>query len=67
MIIRQVRNFQLPDSEAVHENTADLGRCGEIPCQHDCILDEDVGLTCRLCNVVCIEAKDIFPQMVGPI
>ncbi|CAM0907482.1 unnamed protein product [Alopecurus aequalis] len=53
---------QDPDSEAVHESMAGLGK---ISCQHDCILDEEHGLICRLCNVVCTEAKDIFPQMVN--
>jgi hypothetical protein len=46
---------------------AGLGKNGEIPCHHDCILDEELGLVCRICNVVCTEAKDIFPEMVGPI
>lgn len=56
---------QGPDSEAVHESTAGLGKNGEIPCHHDCILDEEHGLVCRLCNVVCTEAKDIFPEMAN--
>ncbi|KAG2639240.1 hypothetical protein PVAP13_2NG613900 [Panicum virgatum] len=53
---------QMPDSEATHETDTDLGKRGEL-CHHDCILDEQLGLTCRLCNVVCTEAKDIFPPM----
>ncbi|WVZ67175.1 hypothetical protein U9M48_016294, partial [Paspalum notatum var. saurae] len=53
---------QMPDSEAVHESNTDFGKEGE-HCHHDCILDEQLGLTCRLCNVVCTEAKDIFPPM----
>uniref|UniRef100_A0ACD5Z1N8 Uncharacterized protein n=1 Tax=Avena sativa TaxID=4498 RepID=A0ACD5Z1N8_AVESA len=53
------------DSEAVHGIMAGLGKSGEIPCHHDCILDEQIGLICRLCNVVCTEAKDIFPKMVN--
>ncbi|KQK14501.1 SNF2 domain-containing protein CLASSY 1 [Brachypodium distachyon] len=59
----ELDRMQVPDSEDVHESTARLGKNGEIPCYHDCILDEELGLMCRLCNVVCIEAKDIFPQM----
>ena len=54
----------MPDSEATHETDTDLGKRGEL-CHHDCILDEQLGLTCRLCNVVCTEAKDIFPPMVA--
>ncbi|XP_062188727.1 SNF2 domain-containing protein CLASSY 1-like [Phragmites australis] len=54
---------QIPDSEAVHERNTDLGRRVDEHCHHDCILDEQLGLTCRLCNVVCIEAKHIFPPM----
>ncbi|ONM61039.1 SNF2 domain-containing protein CLASSY 1 isoform X2 [Zea mays] len=53
---------QMTDSEVVHESNTDLGKGGE-HCHHDCMLDEQLGLTCRLCNVVCIEAKDIFPPM----
>nr|XP_034571178.1 SNF2 domain-containing protein CLASSY 1-like isoform X2 [Setaria viridis]TKV96955.1 hypothetical protein SEVIR_9G464301v2 [Setaria viridis] len=53
---------QMQDSEATHESNTDLGKGGE-RCHHDCILDEQLGLTCRLCNVVCTEAKDIFPPM----
>ncbi|CAM0145077.1 unnamed protein product [Urochloa decumbens] len=53
---------QMPDSEATHESNADFGK-GVEHCRHDCILDEQIGLTCRLCNVVCAEAKDIFPPM----
>lgn len=52
---------QMPDSEAVHESNTDLGKREH--CHHDCILDEQLGLTCRLCNIVCTEAKDIFPPM----
>jgi DNA repair and recombination protein RAD54 and RAD54-like protein len=54
----------MTDSEVVHESNTDLGKGGE-HCHHDCMLDEQLGLTCRLCNVVCIEAKDIFPPMVA--
>ncbi|CAN6176751.1 unnamed protein product [Urochloa humidicola] len=52
---------QMPDSEATHESNTGLGK--KEHCCHDCILDEQLGLTCRLCNVVCTEAKDIFPPM----
>jgi DNA repair and recombination RAD54-like protein len=52
----------MQDSEAPPESNTGLGKGGH--CHHDCILDEQLGLTCRLCNVVCIEAKDIFPPMV---
>jgi len=54
----------MTDSEASHESNTDLGKRGE-HCHHDCILDEQLGLTCRPCNVVCTEAKDIFPPMVA--
>ncbi|KAF0908589.1 hypothetical protein E2562_026637 [Oryza meyeriana var. granulata] len=54
---------QLAESEPVNENADCLGRNGEIPCHHECILNEELGLACRLCNVVCTEAKDIFPEM----
>jgi hypothetical protein len=57
-------DFQTTDSEADHESNTDLGKRGE-HCHHDCMLDEQLGLTCRLCNVVCTEAKDIFPPMVA--
>ncbi|KAJ1255781.1 hypothetical protein BS78_K163000 [Paspalum vaginatum] len=53
---------QMPDSEAVHESNTDFGKGGQ-HYHHDCILDERLGLTCRLCNIVCTEAKDIFPPM----
>lgn len=64
--IRTATNFQDSHSEAVHEATAGLGKSEENPCDHDCMLDEGLGLVCRLCNVVCVEIKHIFPQMVGP-
>jgi len=54
----------MPDSEATDDSDTDLGKRGE-HCHHDCILDEQLGLTCRLCPVVCTEAKDIFPPMVA--
>lgn len=54
----------MTDSEASHESNTDLGKRGE-HCHHDCMLDEQLGLTCRLCNIVCTEAKDIFPPMVA--
>ncbi|XBI98743.1 hypothetical protein VPH35_018947 [Triticum aestivum] len=52
-------------SEAVHQTTAGLGKSEENPCDHDCMLDEGLGLVCRLCNVVCVEIKHIFPQMAN--
>ncbi|OEL15355.1 SNF2 domain-containing protein CLASSY 1 [Dichanthelium oligosanthes] len=55
-------DFQMPDSEDTHDSNTDFGKRGE-HCHHDCILDEQLGLTCRLCNIVCTEAKDIFPPM----
>ncbi|KAL6896677.1 hypothetical protein ACP4OV_007249 [Aristida adscensionis] len=54
---------QMPDSEAIDETSTDLGRTGEQQCNHDCILNEQLGLTCRLCHVVCLEANQIFPPM----
>lgn len=54
----------MTDSEVVHESNTDLGKGGEHSL-HDYVLDEQLGLTCRLCNVVCIEAKDFFPPMVA--
>jgi DNA repair and recombination protein RAD54 and RAD54-like protein len=45
---------------------ADLRSKGEQQCNHDCILDEKLGLTCRSCGTVCIEAKHMFPPMVTP-
>uniref|UniRef100_A0A0E0LQ43 Uncharacterized protein n=1 Tax=Oryza punctata TaxID=4537 RepID=A0A0E0LQ43_ORYPU len=54
---------KLAESGSVNENTDYFGKVGGIPCHHECILDEELGLSCRLCNVVCIEAKDIFPEM----
>lgn len=59
--------FQFAESGSVNESTDYFGKVGGIPCHHECILDEELGLACRLCNVVCTEAKDIFPEMVGPI
>lgn len=54
----------MTDPEAVHKSNTDFRKRGE-HCHHDCMLDEQFGLTCRLCNVVCTEAKDIFPEMVA--
>uniref|UniRef100_A0A0E0EGH0 Uncharacterized protein n=1 Tax=Oryza meridionalis TaxID=40149 RepID=A0A0E0EGH0_9ORYZ len=51
------------ESGSVNESTDYFGKVGGIPCHHECILDEELGLACRLCNVVCTEAKDIFPEM----
>ncbi|KAJ3682870.1 hypothetical protein LUZ60_013097 [Juncus effusus] len=37
---------------------------GEGPCVHDCELYEQIGLICKLCNVVCTEIGDILPPLV---
>ncbi|XP_040382284.1 SNF2 domain-containing protein CLASSY 2-like [Oryza brachyantha] len=54
---------QLAESESGNENTDLFGKNGGIPCHHEYTLDEELGLACRICNVVCTEAKDIFPEM----
>ncbi|KAL6657246.1 hypothetical protein ACP70R_005026 [Stipagrostis hirtigluma subsp. patula] len=53
---------QMP-SEVIHESNTELERRGEQQCRHYCILDEQLGLVCRLCNVVLVEANHIFPAM----
>ncbi|GJN33499.1 hypothetical protein PR202_gb22108 [Eleusine coracana subsp. coracana] len=58
-----LERIQMPDSEAVIVSNADLRGKREQQCHHDCILVEKLGLTCRLCGVVCIEAKHMFPPM----
>ncbi|KAK3128108.1 hypothetical protein QOZ80_7AG0582710 [Eleusine coracana subsp. coracana] len=58
-----LERIQMPDSEAVIVSNADLRGKREQQCHHDCVLVEKLGLTCRLCGVVCIEAKHMFPPM----
>lgn len=38
---------------------------GEEKCQHDFKLDEEIGLTCRLCHVVCTERKYVSQSFVS--
>lgn len=33
-------------------------------CSHDFKLDEEIGIICTLCGVVCTEIKDVSPPFV---
>ncbi|KAJ1699062.1 hypothetical protein LUZ63_007574 [Rhynchospora breviuscula] len=50
------------NSESVDEKAT--GEYKEEPCVHDCVLNEQVGLICKKCNVVQTEIRDIFPPMM---
>ncbi|XP_074565015.1 SNF2 domain-containing protein CLASSY 1-like [Curcuma longa] len=55
---------QAMDMESPYEDAHDSVEDGEEKCQHDFKLDEEIGLTCRLCHVVCTERKYVFQSFL---
>ncbi|KAJ4753871.1 DNA repair and recombination protein RAD54-like [Rhynchospora pubera] len=51
------KNSESVDQKATREDKEEL-------CVHDCVLNEQVGLICKKCNVVQTEIRDIFPPMM---
>ncbi|KAJ3699562.1 hypothetical protein LUZ61_003267 [Rhynchospora tenuis] len=50
------KNSESVDEKAIREDK-------EESCVHDCVLNEQIGLICKKCNVVQTEIRDIFPPM----
>ncbi|KAJ6814964.1 SNF2 domain-containing protein CLASSY 1-like [Iris pallida] len=57
-LLEQKRKLEPEHNEA----TDAIDKDGKKPCQHDCKFNEQIGMTCQLCNLVCTEIRDIAPR-----
>jgi len=63
-IILLLEQFQKLDAEFFGGATDTSDNDAEHTCQHVYKLDDQIGMTCQLCNFVCTEIRYIAPPMV---
>lgn len=60
-------DFQGSNVEVLKEVVQESSNISEQVCQHEYILDEEIGVLCQLCGFVSTEIKDVSPPFVSQI
>lgn len=67
MLRHFVVTFQGSNTGDLNEPVKESSNTSEQVCQHDLILNEEIGVLCRLCGFVSTDIRDVLPPFVSQI